>query len=83
MNNKVIYFLGKASLPIYLSQVFAINLVNYMFVNYSDIERVILTILIDFLLSFVVYFLGEKLRKIIFKLKNNMEIKDDDNLVQI
>lgn len=79
MNNKISYFLGRISLPIYLSQVFAMRFVVYYLPNLNDIYKVIITIIIDFLLSPIVLILGNILKSWMLKIRNNIERKDKTN----
>lgn len=68
-NNKVCYFLGKISLPIYLAQVAAINITTHYFTQYNMIIRVSITVLITFIFACIVMLLGNLLSKILIKKK--------------
>ncbi|MGN0526603.1 MAG: acyltransferase family protein [Acutalibacteraceae bacterium] len=53
-NNKFFYFLGKCSLPIYLAQRPAVNLVVYLFRDYPYSKQICMIVLLDFALAAVV-----------------------------
>ena len=57
-NNKVFYFLGKLSLPIYLSQLTAINLVRNMFAQYDNSVKICYAIAITIVLAIITMVIG-------------------------
>ena len=62
-NNKFVYYLGKLSLPIYVTQLSAIIFVNNFMSSYSNSIKMIFIFVITIVLSFVVMTLGDKLKK--------------------
>ncbi|MGN1114583.1 MAG: acyltransferase family protein [Oscillospiraceae bacterium] len=68
-NNRVCYFLGKLSLPVYLGQLSAIYIVNGFFSSYSHTHMILLVVLLSFAFAAVIYAGGKALRNIVNKLK--------------
>ena len=71
-NNKIFYFLGKLSLPIYLSQISAINISVIVFSSYSNSIKISIAIIITIILSLITMILGDFVRN---KLNNNYKKK--------
>lgn len=72
LNNKIIYFLGKISLPIYLSHLPAINLTKAFFINENIIIKIILVITFTTIFTSITYILGNKISKLINKDKKTV-----------
>ena len=66
-NNKFIYFLGKISLPIYLSHLPAINLTKGLFMNESIVIKVILVLIFTSIFTTITYIIGNLIGKRINK----------------
>ena len=66
-NNKFIYFLGKISLPIYLSHLPAINLTKGLFMNESIVIKVILVLVFTSIFTTITYIIGNLIGKRINK----------------
>ena len=66
-NNRVCCFLGKISLPIYLSQLGAINLVDKYFDKQSDVTKVLIAVFITFIFAFIVLIFGNLVAKLFNK----------------
>lgn len=66
-NNRIVYFLGKLSLPIYLCQDIARAFVKYMMVDFSNIIKVLVIFGGTIILAVPVLFLSEKLKAKIIK----------------
>lgn len=62
-NNKVVYFLGKLSLPIYVSQLSALLIVENLCGSYSIKAQMILMFVITIVLSLITMFMGDTLNK--------------------
>ena len=67
-NNKFIYFLGRLSLPIYVTQLSAIIFVNNYLVNYSSEIKMISIFCITIILSLITMFIGDILKRKIDKI---------------
>lgn len=61
-NNKICYFLGKISLPIYLAQLPAIYIVNAVFKDCMEYIKILLVVVGTFIFAAVVYFGGKGLK---------------------
>lgn len=70
-NNKLSFFLGKISLPIYLSQLSAVYLVNNFMPDNSTLVRVLATVGLTFGIGLVVMVIGEKFSKLLFVKKKS------------
>lgn len=62
-NNKLCYFLGKFSLPVYLSQLSAISIAVVVFSQYSNGIKISIAIILTFIFSLATMFLGDFMRK--------------------
>lgn len=69
LDNKLSVFLGKISLPIYLCQLAAINIVKQFSESFDDYIKVILIVVLDFIFAALCQFIGVKLSNIINKRK--------------
>lgn len=69
-NNKLCYFLGKLSLPIYLSQVAAINFTQKYFADESSDEKLIAGITLTVIITAFVMIAGSVIGKAMTKGKN-------------
>lgn len=72
LNNNFVYFLGKLSLPIYLSHLPAINLTKAFFLNENIIIKTISVLIFTTIFTSITYILGNKLSKITNKDKNSV-----------
>lgn len=66
-DNKVVAFLGKFSLPLYLNQKFALLFGRYYMQGYSLVDKVIVVLILSSVLGIVVMLLGDRLMKSIKK----------------
>lgn len=73
-DNKISYFLGKASLPIYLSQVLPLDIVGKYMIEYSAKEKIIMMTLLT-LLNAIVCTLLVKIFEGLWKKRNNIHDK--------
>ena len=73
MNNKFIYYLEKLSLPIYLNHMWIITVIKRIFIDFTYIQKLIITIICTIIVSMVILFLVEKTKKIIEKYKKNIK----------
>ncbi len=65
-NNKLVYHLGKISLPVYLTQLSAINFTKFFFPETSEKNMLIIAFILTFILAYLVYFskiLIDKIKK--------------------
>lgn len=66
-DNKIVYFLGKISLTIYLTHLPAINLTKAYFSIYPFYQKVILTLIFTALFTIITTILGNKISKLLYK----------------
>lgn len=71
LNIKIVYFLGKISLPMYLMQNAIRELIQYYLQNWSITTQIVITLIGIFLVSIIVLILGNNIKKMIV----NMEVK--------
>jgi len=71
-NNKICYSIGKFSLPVYLSQLSAINIAVVVFSEYSNGIKISIAIILTIILSLLTMFLGNFIRK---KINNTFKDK--------
>lgn len=69
LDNKLSGFLGKISLPIYLCQLAAINIVQQFPESFNGYLKIILVVVLDFIFAALCQFIGEKLLNVINKRK--------------
>jgi peptidoglycan/LPS O-acetylase OafA/YrhL len=61
--NKIVYWLGKVSLPLYLTQLTAIEIVKYSMKQYVRTVQIIAVLLLTFLFAMVCMAIGDRLLK--------------------
>ncbi len=74
-NNNIVYFLGKFSLPIYVSQLSAVKIVNYYFSTFSYACRISLIIIITFVLAIITMIIGDYISQKMNINKNKKHLK--------
>ena len=62
-NNKVVFFLGKFSMSVYLAQLSAIYLTSEFLSNYSNSTKLLVSVILTFIIALIVYFAGNILNK--------------------
>ena len=62
-NNKLVYFLGRLSLPIYVTQLSSIIFVNNYLIKYSNEVKMISIFIITVVLALITMFIGDILKK--------------------
>lgn len=67
-NNKLVYFLGRLSLPIYVTQLSSIIFVNNYLINYSNEVKMIFIFVITIMLALITMVIGDILKKRIDKI---------------
>lgn len=73
-NNRIFYFLGKLSLPIYLGQLSAVYIVNYFFVSYSQKSMIVFTVLFAFAIAAIIYAGGQIIKKILQRMRKLQKV---------
>lgn len=83
MNNKFIYYLEKLSFPIYLNHLWIIKVVRKTLGDFTYIQKLIITIICTIVVSMVILFLVEKIKKIIENHKTRIKkfFINEDSLV--
>jgi peptidoglycan/LPS O-acetylase OafA/YrhL len=61
--NKIVYWLGKVSLPLYLTQLIAFTIVKYSMKEYAYTFRIIAVLLLSYLFAVVCMAVGDILLK--------------------